>query len=248
MASKKLLLVFAHPDDESFTAGGTIAKYAAQGVDIDLLVATKGEAGKTAGYCKAEELGEFRQRETLAAAKVLGINKVRFLGYRDKELTRANPLEVSLKIAEYIRGVRPQAVISFGPDGSSGHQDHKAIHHYTLAALGLAKNPNIRELSSEPFEVPRLFYAGFPAKVRLALGRTGIVGPEPDFIVDTAAFASTKLAALHCHRTQTGSLNKFKAINKDYFLKQEYFRLAPEYKARTGSGGTDLFTDRIAAK
>jgi N-acetylglucosamine malate deacetylase 2 len=251
VARNRLLLVFAHPDDESFTAGGTIAKYAHQGVDIHLLVATKGEAGKTADYCKIEELGAFRERETLDAAKVLGINNVNFLGYRDKELSKADPLEVSLKIAGYIRKVRPQVVITFGPDGSSGHQDHKAIHYYTIAALGLAKNPDIEGLGDQPFEVSRLYYAGFPSKVRLALGRTEFLGPEPNFSIDTTAFVDTKLAAMQCHRTQSGSLNKFKSMGEDklaYFMKQEYFRLAEEYSSESRSGGTDLFAEKNAAK
>ncbi|KJS48178.1 MAG: hypothetical protein VR66_15490, partial [Peptococcaceae bacterium BRH_c23] len=117
--AKQMLLIFAHPDDESFALGGTIAKYAEQGVTITLAVATKGEAGQTAGFCQKEELGLFREQELMSAAKVLGITEVIFLGYLDKEVPLAPPLEIVERLVRIIRTRRPQVVITFGADGAS---------------------------------------------------------------------------------------------------------------------------------
>ncbi len=246
MDRKSILLVYAHPDDESFSAGGTIAKYAAQGVEIRLLCATRGEAGKTAGVCEADQLGQIREAETREAAKVLGIREVHFLDYRDKELSKADPLEAALKIARVVREFRPEVVITFGPDGSSGHQDHIAIHHYTVSGLKLAARPDLPELPGEPFRVPRVYYPAFPSRIKKALGHADSNRSEPDTVIDTAAFATSKTAALKCHRTQGGSFNKFLAMGEEkmaYYLGREFFRLDPVVSRCQEPGRGDLFGD-----
>ncbi|MDA8442502.1 MAG: PIG-L family deacetylase [Peptococcaceae bacterium] len=243
MDNKSILFVYAHPDDESFSAGGTIAKYAAQGVDIRLVCATRGEAGKTAGVCEVEELGACREQELREAAKVLGINQIYFLDYRDKEVSMADPFAITVKIARIIRDFRPQVLITFGPDGSSGHQDHIAVHNYTLAAVRLAGQSHVPELPVEPYRVPRVYYVNFTSRIRKALGRLQD-WPEPDTLIDTSAFNDSKLTALKCHRTQSGSYHKFLAMGKDkmaYYLRQEAFLLNKEYSVCQTPGGSDLF-------
>ena len=155
--ARQMLLIFAHPDDESFALGGTIAKYAEQGVTITLVAATKGEAGKAAEICKPEELGLIREQELLRAAEILGIAEVVFLGYRDKEVPIAPPLEIVEKLVRIIRKIRPQVVITFGADGASGHRDHRAIHHFTKAAIQLAKE-SVEPDWGNTYTLPRLCY------------------------------------------------------------------------------------------
>lgn len=242
--NKSILLVYAHPDDETFSAGGTIAKYSSQGVDIRLVCATRGEAGKTAGYCSVEELGSMREKETREAAAVLGIKEVRFLDYHDKELGKANPVVITLQIANIMREHRPQVVITFGPDGSSGHQDHRAIHHFVVAAVRLAAQADVTELAGEPFKVPRVYFPAFSSRIRRALGHTDVADEDPETIIDTSAYAAKKIAALKCHRTQSGSFNKFLAMGEDklnLFLSNEFFCLATEISNCKAPGTNDLF-------
>ena len=135
--SKRLLCVFAHPDDETLGAGSTLAKYAAAGVELYLVTATRGERGwqgDPSADPGPQALGEIRTAELLAAAQVLGIRNVQFLNYLDGDLDQADPAEAIGRIVTHIRRIRPQVVITFGPDGSYGHPDHIAISQFTSAA------------------------------------------------------------------------------------------------------------------
>ena len=234
----QMLLIFAHPDDESFALGGTIAKYAEQGVNITLAVATKGEAGKAAGICKPEDLAVIREQELLSAAKVLGISNVIFLGYRDKDVPIAPPLEIVEKLVRIIRDVRPQVIITFGEDGASGHRDHRAIHHFTKGAIRLAGEP-IEPDWGKPFALPRLCYVQpawrFPAdKLQ-----------EVDYTISISPWAERKWQAILEHKTQQGSRLKFETMEetaKQAYLSREHFQCDPALSAFPGRG-KDLFQD-----
>lgn len=236
--TKQMLLIFAHPDDESFALGGTISKYAEQGVKITLVAATKGEAGKVAGICKPEELGAIREKELRSAADVLGITKVIFLGYRDKDVNIAPPLEIVEKLVRIIRDVRPQVIITFGADGSSGHRDHRAIHHFTKAAIQFAKEPIELEWGN-PFTLPRLCY------VRPAWRLTADKLLEADYSILISPWAERKWEAILQHQTQAGSRLKFEGLEekqKQIYLSQEYFQCDQALSAFPGRG-KDLFED-----
>ena len=235
---KQMLLIFAHPDDESFALGGTIAKYAEQGVRITLVAATKGEAGKVAGICKPEELGLIREQELQRAAGVLGISKVIFLGYRDKEVPIAPPLEMVEKLVRIIRNVRPQVIITFGADGASGHRDHRAIHHFTKTAIQFAKQP-IELNWGNPFTLPRLCYVR-PAW-RLAVDKL----QEVDYTISISPWAERKWQAILEHKTQQGSRKRFEGMEEKQrqdYLSQEYFKCDQVLSACPGRGN-DLFKD-----
>ena len=234
----QLLLIFAHPDDESFALGGTIAKYAEQGVHITLVAATKGEAGKAAGICKPEDLGSIREKELQSAAKILGISNVIFLGYRDKEVPLAPPLEIVEKLVRIIRDVRPQVIITFGADGASGHRDHRAIHHFTKTAIQFAKEPIELDLG-KPFTLPRLCY------VRPAWRLSGDKVQEVDYTISISPWAERKWQAILEHKTQQGSRKRFEGMEekqKQDYLSQEYFKCDQAFSASPGKG-TDLFQD-----
>src|SRR5512136_1653190 len=117
--TRTLLAIFAHPDDESFGAGGTLAKYAAEGTRVALICATRGEAGIEG--MSPEEAGQVREQELRTAAATLGLAEVRFLGYGDGELAQADPERVVAQLVSAMRDIRPHVVITFGPDGISGH-------------------------------------------------------------------------------------------------------------------------------
>src|SRR5579863_3689504 len=158
----KLLCVFAHPDDESLGNGGILAKYAAEGIETSLVVATRGERGwwgNEAEYPGVEAFGKRRETEVRAAAKVLGLRRIEFLDYPDGELDQADPAEVIAKIAGHLRRVRPDVVVTFGPDGAYGHPDHIAISQLTTAASIEAASPDSpyhRDLA--PYRVAKLYY------------------------------------------------------------------------------------------
>lgn len=121
----RLLAVLAHPDDESFALGGTLAHYAAQGVETPLLTATRGERGRyfdNQNRPSDDEVGRIREQELRAAADDLGVTRVVVLGYGDSALDSAPTQEVVGRIVSYVRDVRPHVVVSFGFDGAYGHK------------------------------------------------------------------------------------------------------------------------------
>ena len=122
----RLMCVLAHPDDESLGMGGTLAKYAAEGIETYLVTATRGERGwfgDEKEYPGLEALGKIREAELLNAARELGIREVKFLDYTDGDLDQANPAEATAKIVSHLRHVRPQVVITFDPNGAYGHDN-----------------------------------------------------------------------------------------------------------------------------
>ena len=160
--------MLAHPDDESLGVGGTLAKYAAEGVEVFLLTATRGDGGRYRGH-RADDprhpgplaLGKIREEELRAAAAVLGVREVSLLDYHDQHLDRADPRQVIAGIAGHLRRVRPGVVVTFGPDGAYGHPDHIAISQFTAAAIVAAADPTFAcgvETTLRPHAVSKLYY------------------------------------------------------------------------------------------
>ncbi|HEY8475671.1 MAG TPA: PIG-L family deacetylase [Chloroflexota bacterium] len=139
--ARRLLLCFAHPDDESFGCGGTIARYVAQGVEVTLVCATRGEAGEIADPALAspDYLGEVRERELREAATVLGIASLHLLGYVDGTLSQVAHEEAVEHLVALLLRTRPHVVVTFGPDGVYGHPDHVAVSRWTTAAFSRAR-------------------------------------------------------------------------------------------------------------
>src|SRR5437763_3100213 len=146
MPASRLMAVLAHPDDESLGVGGALAKYASEGVEVFLLTATRGDGGRYRGFRPGDAqhpgssaLATIREAELRAAASVLGVHDVAVLEYRDQQLDRANPQEAISSIVTHLRRVRPDVVLTFGPDGAYGHPDHIAISQFTTAAIVAAE-------------------------------------------------------------------------------------------------------------
>jgi LmbE family N-acetylglucosaminyl deacetylase len=162
-----LMGVFAHPDDESLGLGGTLARYAADGVATYLVTATAGDRGRyfdNAGRPSDEEVGRVRAGELRAAAAVLGVRDLALLGYRDGELDRTAPAEVVGRIAAELRRHRPQVVVTFGPDGAYGHPDHIAISQFTCAALPVAADASAA-VAGAPHRVSKLYFMAWPPRI-----------------------------------------------------------------------------------
>jgi LmbE family N-acetylglucosaminyl deacetylase len=171
-----LLAVLAHPDDETFGMGGTLALYAQRGVAVHLICATRGEVGEVApqfleGF---QSIGELRENELRCAAGKLGLTGVHFLDYRDSgmpgspdnqhpQALAAAPIdEVAAKVIGYIRKLNPQVVLTFDPIGGYRHPDHIAIHEATVRAFHAAGDPEQFPDEGVPFQPDKLYYHTFP--------------------------------------------------------------------------------------
>ena len=160
--SLKLLVVFAHPDDESMGMGGTLAKYSAEGVETHCVCATRGERGwfgPEEQYPGSERLGEIRAKELENAVKELGMKGLYFLDYIDGDVDKANPKEIIRKIVTQIRRIKPLVVVTFPPDGNYGHPDHIAIGQFTNAAVMCAADASyLDDENLSPHRVSKLYY------------------------------------------------------------------------------------------
>lgn len=242
MARRSLLAVFAHPDDESFATGGTLARYAGSRVVVSLVIATRGEAGR--GGNGPVLRGALREQELRRAAQVLGVKNLRILGYWDGHVARADrPLLVSRLVA-VLRDLRPQVVISFGPDGTSGHPDHVAIGEATAEAFGLAgragytAGPGSEDL--KPHQPLRLFHvAASPATRECCRKKMGEFSPVGLTAVDISGFRAMKVRAMQSHRSQDQPFPGEPEAGAERLPDREYFRLA--WPSVAEPPGTDRF-------
>jgi LmbE family N-acetylglucosaminyl deacetylase len=190
----RLLAVLAHPDDESFGPGGTLALYASRGADVHLICATNGEAGEV----KPELLKDYdhvrqlRLDELHCATSILGLKDVHLLGYRDSgmpgspdnqhpEALAATPIhEVAAKITTLIRQIQPQVILTFDPQGGYHHPDHIAVHRATVEAFSAAGDPNRYSNGLPPFRPQKLYYHVFSHRyLRLLVLMLPIFGIDP---------------------------------------------------------------------
>jgi LmbE family N-acetylglucosaminyl deacetylase len=187
------LAVLAHPDDESFGMGGTLAFYAQQGVQVHLVCATRGEEGEMDPDCLEgyQSIAERREAELRCAADKLGLAGVHFLGYRDSGmagstsnqhpdcLAAAALEEVSAKVAHSIRELCPQVVVTFDPIGSYRHPDHIAVNLATAKAFELAADPGFAD-GLPPHRADKLYYHTISRRfLRWAVRILPLFGKDP---------------------------------------------------------------------
>lgn len=192
--TKKILAVLAHPDDESFGLGGTLALYAQKGYDTYYVCATRGEAGSADpeflnGF---KDTAELRTDELMRAAKELGLKEVHFLGYRDSGMpgTEANhhpdaqinhPIEeVAGKVVKHIRDIKPDVVITFDPIGGYKHPDHIHIQKATVLAFANADDETFYPEHGEGFKPQALYFQVFPRWfLRVMTRLMPLIGKDP---------------------------------------------------------------------
>lgn len=267
----RLLAVLAHPDDESLGVGGTLAKCAADGVDVFLITATRGEGGRFRGYRCGDErhpgavtLGNVRAAELRAAATELGVREVSLLDYPDQHLDNAHPREAVGRIARHLRAFRPEVVLTFGPDGAYGHPDHIAISQFTTAAIVAAADatfvPESDGAATCPHAVSKLYYLAWPqstwtayqASVRtLSATVDGVerhATPWPDWaittVIDTSEMWPTVWRAVSCHESQLAAYERLRDLPPEHH-KTLWGRQSFYRAFSTVNGGrpreTDLF-------
>src|SRR5512145_2248298 len=158
----RLLAIFPHPDDETLGLGSTLARYSAEGVKTYLLCATRGERGwfESEGPNPGlEGVARIREAELRCASENLGLHEVSLLDYIDGDVDQARPEEIIGKIVSHIRRIKPQVVVTFGPDGAYGHPDHIALSQFTNGALVCATDRNFVDANAQPpHRVLKLYY------------------------------------------------------------------------------------------
>jgi len=185
---RQVLVVFPHPDDEAFGVSGTIATHVQNGTPVTYACLTLGEMGRNMGnplFTNRENLPKIRREELKEAARVLGIQDLRMLGFRDKTIEFEDEEKLANQMLALIEEVNPSLIITFYP-GYSVHPDHDA----TGAAVVRA----VEKMS--PAARPTLHCVAFSNNCVDELG-------EPDILNDISPVAKTKMAAIQAHRSQT---------------------------------------------
>ena len=238
-----LVTFHAHPDDEAIATGGTMAAAKADGHRVVLVVATRGELGEHAPGVLApgEDLARRRVAETHAAAEVLGVDRVEFLGYRDSGMAgeptnhapgtfaAADPDEAATRLARILEEERADVLTVYDENGSYGHPDHVQVHRVGVRAGAIAGTPSVLEATINRTHLQRL----------LAARGTGTFGPDgaadaptadeiellgvpEDRItttVDVRAFAGTKRRAMAAHASQIGPGSFFLSMPDEAFTE-----------------------------
>ena len=194
MKQPVILSILAHPDDESFGMGGTLALYAQKGYEVYLVCATRGEVGDVAAEHMQgfSSIAELREGELRCAAKHLGLKNVYFLDYRDSGMPGSpdnqhpdaqvahSVDEVAGKVVRYIRETRPDIILTFDPIGGYRHPDHIHIHNATVLAFEKAADPAFHPESGAPFQPEKLFFHTFPRGfLKMAVKLMPLFGQNP---------------------------------------------------------------------
>ena len=266
MGKLTLMAILAHPDDEAFAMGGTLAKYAAEGCEVHLVTATRGEAGKIAvpGLATPANLPYVREQELRCSCAALGIHPPHFLDYIDGQLPLVHQGQAVGKVVRLIRELRPQVLITFDPNGAYGHYDHIAVHHWSKIALDLAAKPDcFPEQVAQgctPHQVDKLYYQVIteeqvrgifgdePAAVIMDDVPFPFVGvPQKDVttVIDIRAYVDAKMRAIACHVSQVGTGEEGgearDTVRQDSWTWQEAFILARSTVGPPNGVERDLF-------
>ena len=226
----------AHPDDECTSTGGTIAKAAAAGHRVVLVTATRGELGECPDGILAagEELWERRVKELHAAARILGVARGEFLGYRDSGMvgTRGNDdpecfwqadvEEASHRLAAILQEEKADVLTVYDDNGAYGHPDHIQVHRVGVRAAEIAMTPHVFEATMNRDQIRRL--------IKMMPVPEGADAPNPDEMenlgvseslittkIDVRDVLEIKREAMRCHETQVGDMGFFLSMPPDAF-------------------------------
>jgi LmbE family N-acetylglucosaminyl deacetylase len=203
---KRVLGVFAHPDDPEFFCGATFARWAAEGAEITFLLATSGDKGSSDPDMTHERLAAIREEEERCAAQALGVKEVIFLRYPDGELQHT--LELRRDITRIIRMKKPDIVVTLDPttfwygDRAINHPDHRAIGEATVSAVYPTARDRLtffelfRDEGLEPHKVHQVYISGTTT---------------PNVKVDVTDYIETKIAALREHKSQIADMEAMAA-------------------------------------
>ena len=244
-----ILVVHAHPDDESISTGGILAKYSAEGLRTVLAYGTRGEAGEIlnpefVAPKPGLNIKEIREIELAAAVKVLAVEAVYFLGYRDSGMAgspennhpqafaQADIQEATARLVEIIRRVRPQVIVTYNEKGTYLHPDHIMANRVTLRAFQASGDSQFEIGEAlDPWQPSKLYYTAIPLErirrmYRIVKERGEEPGFDPDVIgtpeekitavVDVREYLSQKLEALNCHQSQMDPNSVIRRMSEEF--------------------------------
>jgi LmbE family N-acetylglucosaminyl deacetylase len=229
----KFLFVFAHPDDETFSSGGTIAKLTQDKHKVVLATATKGEAGEPGNppITTRDKVGQVREQELKRAARILGISNIHFLGLIDGTLRYIKNADIERRILNIIEKENPDVVITFDKGGGSNHPDHKAVSRAATKVFKEYKNLAKKHVRLYHTAMPRSFVKEFEKK-NLGYNVFGKVRGVKDnditTIINITDTLQTKIKALKEHKTQHQDWERFLKRTKDVKASNEFFKLVDE--------------------
>jgi N-acetyl-1-D-myo-inositol-2-amino-2-deoxy-alpha-D-glucopyranoside deacetylase len=270
MTDRRLLLVHAHPDDETIATGVTMARYVDEGVGVTLVTCTLGEEGEVLvpglehlASDQEDRLGDHRYGELTEAMRVLGIDDWRLLGgrgrYRDSGMAgtpandregafwRSDLLEATTGLVAVIREVRPQVLVTYDDDGGYGHPDHIQAHRAAMYALVLAAAPTFRPDLGPAWEVAKVYWSAFPRSVvREGIERLRAAGETTGFAAidpDDVPFATDDAlvtTAVSAPEYLDRKLDALRAHATQVTVDGGFFALADNVGAE--AFGTEYFT------
>lgn len=229
----KVLLSFAHPDDETFTLAGSIIKWVKAGHQVSLITATYGQMGLSADIKvdSPEHLGQIRKGEMEEAAKITGISRIHYFGMMDGDLENEETTELVSKIGAIIEEEKPDVVITFEKNGGSNHPDHiKMSLASTIAFKDYLKNAQ-KHVRLYHTVTPQSYYAEFS---KAGVANTGFGEPKgvPDeqitTVLDVTDVFDLKMKAIECHKTQWKDVERYKNRMQQVDLKKEFLQLIAE--------------------
>ncbi len=261
------MCVHAHPDDEAISTGGTLARYAAEGIETVLVTCTNGELGDGPGGVKPgqpghtdEQVADLRRRELEASCAVLGVGHLELLGYHDSGMMgwpqnaapeafwRASVDEAAERLAGLMARYRPQVVVTYDENGFYGHPDHIQAHRVTVAAVERSGIPEKLYYPAVPESaLPRfsetLAARGVAVPTQIEDSPFGTPDDEIGAIVDCSAFSAAKFASLSAHASQAENIF-FLSLGEKVFGEVFSHEAFVRARDRTGRSGVedDLFS------
>lgn len=231
----KFLFVFAHPDDETFSSGGTIAQLTQAGNAVVLICATRGEEGELGDppVCSREELGIVREEELRNAAKILGISNIHFFEYKDATLSKISQTELQSKLLPLYLKEKPDIVITFDKNGGSNHPDHIAISRAATEVFGVYMQKVTKKIRLYHTATPTSYlkkYEGTDLEYKSFGKIIGVKDEDITTIIDISKTYKVKQKAAECHKTQQKDWKRFLKRAEIADLKKEFFTLILENK------------------
>ena len=237
----RLLCVTAHPDDEAGGFGGTLLRYATEGVETYVVCLTPGQAARNRGGAKTDdELSAMRREEFQASCRLLQVRRGEVLNFRDGALDREDFYTVVNELVSRIRTIKPQVVITMGPEGAvTAHPDHSMASIFATAAFHWAGHSNrfTGQNGLQPHRAQKLYYSTTDFSLP---GRQPIAPSPVSARIDVRDFLPQRLAAFKLHRTQAPL---FELFEKNVVKRGEYelFHLAASVIPRPVEQEEDLF-------
>lgn len=229
----KVLLSYAHPDDETFTLAGSIIKWVKSGHQVSLITATYGQMGLSADIKveSPEHLGQIRKGEMENAAKITGISKIHYFGLMDGELEKEPTDQLVGHISSIIQSEQPDVVITFEKNGGSNHPDHIKMSLASTIAFKHYLKHSKKHVRLYHSVTPQSYYAEF---AKAGVANTGFGEPKgvPDehitTIIDVTDVFDLKMKAIESHKTQWKDVERYKSRMQQVDLKKEFLQLIAE--------------------